>query len=74
MATKHYPKGLDGRMRDQDGEIRAKRRDTLVGTIRDEYGDHVAAGYRRDAKLGTVLDKEGLETLDELLRKSRRDK
>lgn len=71
---KHYPKGLDGRMRDQDGEIRDKRRDTLVGTLRNEYGDHVAPGYRADAKLGTVLDKEGLETLDQLLRASRRAK
>lgn len=24
----HYPRGLDGRMRDQDGEIRAKRSDS----------------------------------------------
>ncbi len=71
---KQYPKGLDGRMRDQDGEIRHKRRDTLVGTLRNEYGDHVAPGYRADAKLGTVLDKEGLETLDQLLRASRRGK
>ena len=74
MATKHYPKGLDGRMRDADGEIRHKRRDTLVSTLRNEYGDHVAPGYRSDAKLGTVLDKEGLETLDQLLKQSRRGK
>ena len=26
--TKHYPKGLDDRMRDADGEIRKKRSDT----------------------------------------------
>jgi hypothetical protein len=32
--TKHYPKGLDGRMRDGDGEIRKKRSDTLVKTLR----------------------------------------
>ncbi|WP_316167509.1 MULTISPECIES: hypothetical protein [unclassified Bradyrhizobium] len=68
---KHYPKGLDGRMRDQDGEIRKKRSDTLVGTLRDEYGDKVAKGYRADTKLGTVLKKEGLESLDQLLKKSR---
>ena len=34
MATKHYPKGLDNRMRDKSGEIRAKRSDTKVGTLR----------------------------------------
>jgi hypothetical protein len=45
---------------DADGDIRHKRRDTLVGTLRNEYGDHVAPGYRSDAELGTVLDKEGL--------------
>ena len=45
--TKHYPKGLDGRMRDQDGEIRQKRSDTLVKTLRNEYGENFAAGSRR---------------------------
>lgn len=67
--TKRYPKGLDGRMRDANGEIRKKRSDTLVATLRKEYGDDFAKGYRSDATLGTVLKKEGLETLDELLKK-----
>ena len=35
MAGKHFPKGLDGRQRDQDGEIRQKRGDTLVKTLRN---------------------------------------
>lgn len=69
MAKKHFPKGLDNRMRDQDGEIRKKRGDTLVDTLRNEYGPTFAEGYRSDAKLGTVLKKEGLESLDDLLRK-----
>jgi len=69
MTQKHFPKGLDDRMRDRDGEIRKKRSDTLVGTLRDEYGEKFAAGYRSDAKLGTVLKKEGVESLDELLKK-----
>lgn len=67
--TKHYPKGLDGRMRDHDGEIRKKRSDTLIRTVRDEYGDDVAPGYRADAKLGTVLKREGLNSLHQLLKK-----
>ncbi|HVA13145.1 MAG TPA: hypothetical protein VNF99_07840 [Stellaceae bacterium] len=67
--TKHYPKGLDGRQRDRDGEIRKKRDDTLVRTLRDEYGEDFAKGYRSDAKLGTVLKGEGVETLDQLLKK-----
>lgn len=67
--TKHFLKGLDGRMRDSSGEIRKKRSDTLVGTLRREYGESFAEGYRSDAKLGTVLKREGVETLDQFLRK-----
>jgi hypothetical protein len=67
--TKHYPKGLDGRMRDGDGEIRRKRSDTLVRTLRDEYGQGFAPDYRSDAKLGTVLKQEGADSLDQLLKK-----
>jgi hypothetical protein len=67
--TKHYPRGLDGRQRDRDGEIRHKRKDTLVGTLRAEYGDGFAKGYRSDATLGTVLKDKGLDTLDQLLKK-----
>ncbi len=69
--TKHFPKGLDGRMRDRDGEIRHKRRDTLVGTLRDEYGADFAKGYRSDANLGTVLEREGAATLDDYLKHRR---
>jgi hypothetical protein len=67
--AKHFPKGLDNRMWDRDGEIRQKRSDTLVGTLRKEYGDNFAQGFRSDAKLGTVLKREGVETLDQLLKK-----
>lgn len=67
--AKHFPKGLDDRMRDQDGEIRKKRSDTQVGTLRKEYGPDVAKGYRSDAELGTVLEKEGIDSLDQLLKK-----
>jgi len=67
--TKHFHKGLDNRMRDQDGTIREKRRDTLVKTLRKEYGEDFAPDFRSDAKLGTVLKKEGVESLDQLLKK-----
>jgi hypothetical protein len=66
---KHYPKGLDDRMRDSDGEIRKKRSDTLVGTLRQELGDNFAKGYRADTKLGTVLKREGVDSLDQLRKK-----
>ncbi|OGB57252.1 MAG: hypothetical protein A2503_03930 [Burkholderiales bacterium RIFOXYD12_FULL_59_19] len=69
MATKHFPKGLDDRMRDQNGEIRQKRSDTKVETLRKTYGDDFAKGYRSDAQLGTVLKREGVDTLDQLLKK-----
>lgn len=62
---RHYPKGLDGRMRDQDGEIRKKRSDTLVGTLRKELGPGFAPGYRSDTKLGTLLEREGATSLDQ---------
>ena len=50
MTKQHFPEGLDGRQRDQNppkaGEIRAKRGDTLVRTLRKEYGPGFApAGY-----------------------------
>jgi len=71
--TKHYPKGLDGRMRDQNvpkaGEIRQKRGDTQVGTLRNEYGDDFLPGYRSDTKLSTVREREGNKSLHQLLKK-----
>jgi len=70
-TTRHFPRGLDNRMRGHDGEIRKRRSDTLVGTLRKEYGVNFALGYRADTKLGTVLKREGVETLDQLRRKRR---
>jgi hypothetical protein len=71
MATRHFPKGLDNRQRDQDGQIRKKRSDTLVRTLREEYGQGFAPGHRDNATLGTVLKKAGVDTLDQLLKKRR---
>lgn len=61
--------GLDNRHRDKDGEIRKKNSNTLVKTLRREYGPNFAEGYRSDAQLGTVLQKEGLNSLHELLKR-----
>ena len=71
MSAKHFPKGLDDRMRDQDGEIRKKRSDTKVETLRKTYGADFAQGYRSDAQLGTVLKREGLDSLDQLLKNTK---
>jgi hypothetical protein len=68
MSNKHYPRGLDGRERDQSGQIREKRGDTKVGTLRKEYGDGFAKGYRSDTKLETVREDTG-KSLSELVKK-----
>jgi hypothetical protein len=69
VAKRHCDTGLDNRCRDTDGEIRHKRSDTRVGTLRDTYGEDFAKGYRSDAKLGTVLDRERAVTLSDLLKR-----
>jgi hypothetical protein len=75
MASKHYPKGLDGRQRDQNspkaGQIREKRADTLVRTLREEYGPQFAKGYRAEATLGRIRD-DTAKTLHQLVRASKK--
>ena len=68
MSDKHYPKGLDSRERDQNGQIREKNGNTLVGTLRQEYGPNFAEGYRSDTKLETVREVTG-KSLSELVKK-----
>ena len=63
--------GLDKRHRDKTGEISRKKSNTLVRTLRKEYGDDFAKGYRSDAKLGTVMNKEKVDSLHELLKRKR---
>jgi hypothetical protein len=62
-------KGLDNRCRDDDGEIRHKRDETLVSTLRDTYGDDFAAGVSGRMKLGTLLNREDASSLTELLKR-----
>jgi hypothetical protein len=69
MGKRSCPTGLDDRCRDRDGEIRHKRSDTHIGTLRKTYGDDFAPGIRSDAKLGTVLDRAKASTLSEYLKK-----
>jgi len=61
--------GLDKRHRDKTGEISRKKSNTLVRTLRKEYGDDFVKGYRSDAKLGTVMKKEKVDSLHELLKR-----
>jgi hypothetical protein len=64
--------GLDKRHRDKSGEIRRKNSNTLVRSLRKEYGERFAKGYPDNATLGTVLKKEKAESLDQLLKRKRR--
>jgi len=66
---KSAKKGLDHRARDKGGQIRHKRKDTMVKTLRAEYGEHFAKGFKPDATLGDVMKKEGVASLHELLKK-----
>ena len=72
MSKNHCQPGLDDRCRDQDGTIRKKRGDTQVGTLRGIYGDDFAPGRRSDMRLDTLLDREDVPSLDELLHRYRR--
>jgi hypothetical protein len=59
MSKRHCHNGLDDRCRDRDGEIRQKRGDTLVGTLRKIYGPDFASGVRSDTRLDTLREREG---------------
>jgi hypothetical protein len=69
MGKRSCPTGLDDRCRDHDGEIRHKRSDTRIGTLRGTYGPDFAPGIRSDATLGTLLERESVSTLSEYLKK-----
>ena len=71
MSSKQFPKGLDWRQRDQDGQIRQKRSDTKVETLREEYGQGFAKGFRSDTRLGTVREATQ-KSLHELVRDTKR--
>ena len=68
MRKNHCSDGLDNRCRDEDGEIRGKRSDTLVGTLRKTYGEDFASDFRSDAKLGTVLRETDSTSLSDYLK------
>lgn len=70
MATKDAP-GMKGiRSRNESGELRHKRSDTLVKTIEKKYD--VDLGVRGDMKLGNLLNERGVDSLNDLLHKERK--
>jgi hypothetical protein len=61
--------GLDGRHRDVNGKIHAKKGNTRLGSLRQTYGDDFAAGFHSDMKLETLLDRTGASSLTQLLKR-----
>lgn len=59
MGKRSCDTGLDDRCRDLDGEIRQKRGDTLVGTLRKTYGPEFAPRARGDMRLDTLRQRVG---------------
>ena len=53
------------RSRNEDGELRDKRDDTLVRTIEKQYDRDF--GVRGDMQLGTLLEERGYKSLNDLL-------
>lgn len=58
--------GLDGRHRDLNGEIHQKRGDTLIKTLRKEYGPDFAPGVRSDMRLDTYRDRLGVQSIEQI--------
>jgi hypothetical protein len=59
--------GMRGyRPRNKTGELRDKRDDTHVGTVEKQYGRDF--GVRSDMQLGTLLERTGKKSLNDLIR------
>lgn len=68
MPTKNDAPGMRGdRSRTQSGELREKRGDTHAGTIEKQYGKDF--GVRSDMHLDTLLQKNNVNSLSQLLKK-----
>jgi len=63
--AKDAPGMLGYRSRNEHGPLRAKRGDTQVGTIENQY--RIDFGVRSDMRLDTLLEKTGYSSLNNLL-------
>ena len=69
--VRHDDPGMRGqRARIKDGQLREKRGDTLVRTIEEQ--NHIDFGVRGDMHLDTLLSLRKVNSLSELLKRSRR--
>lgn len=67
MSSKNDAPGMRGeRSRTDEGALRRKRGDTKIATIEEQYGRDF--GVRGDMRLDTYLDRNGFDSLSELLK------
>jgi len=58
--------GMKGyRSRNQDGLLRDTRNDKHVGTVEKQYGRDF--GVRKDMHIGTLLEKTGVDSVNDLI-------
>jgi hypothetical protein len=69
LKPRNQSSNLDGRRRNENGEIDRKHGNTLIGTLRETYGEDFAAGRRADMKLSTLLRENDVDSLSEYRRK-----
>ena len=67
------PVASNRRHRGSDGKIEGKRGDTLVRTLRKEFGANFLRDWRSDAKLSAVREETDM-SLTEIVRQHRRGK
>ena len=60
--------GLDNRHRDKNGEISRKHGNTLVGTLRKQYGAAFGPDFKDTDKLSDVLAKLDETSLTKLIK------
>lgn len=65
----HKQPGLDGRHRDANGQISRKHGNTKVESLRETYGDRIPSDVRSDMHLKTLLKREGVDSLSELVKR-----
>ncbi|MBI2818772.1 MAG: hypothetical protein HYX73_02230 [Acidobacteria bacterium] len=59
------------RSRNETGELRQKRGDTLVGTIEEQY--HVDLHRRSDMKLENLREELGVTSIEDIIEQSRKE-
>ncbi|HKO76805.1 MAG TPA: hypothetical protein VJU52_06285 [Flavobacterium sp.] len=68
---KNDASGMRGdRSRNDNGELRQKRRDTHIGTIEQKY--NIDLNVRSDMHLGTYLEKNDIASLNDLVNNNKK--